>query len=248
MTDTWLYSLGSVFLVSLVSLIGIFTISIKLENLKKILIYLVSFSAGALLGGAFIHLIPEITESMGFGMEVSMAILLGILFSFVLEKVVRWRHCHDPDCSEHRSLAYMNLVGDAVHNFMDGIIIAAAYLVSIPVGIATTIAVLFHEIPQEIGDFGVLLYAGFSKKKVLLFNFLSALTAVLGALMMLLLSTVVEGAVSFLVPFAAGMFIYIAGSDLIPELHKEREPKKSVFQFIAFVLGILVMASLMFLE
>jgi zinc and cadmium transporter len=142
----------------------------------------------------------------------------------------------------------MNLVGEGVHNFIDGIIIATSYLVSIPVGIATTIAVIFHEIPQEISDFGVLVYGGFTKKKALLANFLIALTAVIGAIITLLIGTSVENILTFLIPFAAGNFIYIACSDLIPELHKETKLKISLTQLILFVLGILVMAALLLVE
>ena len=154
-----------------------------------------------------------------------------------------------PTTEDHpHPLALMNIVGDATHNFIDGLIIAGSYLVSIPVGIATTLAVIFHEIPQEIGDFGVLLHGGFSKQKALMFNFLSALTAILGAVVALLISSFVENITIFLAPFAAGIFIYIAGTDLIPELHKEVEVKKSFIQLLWFVLGIGVMLALLLLE
>ena len=141
----------------------------------------------------------------------------------------------------------MNLFGDGIHNFIDGLIIGASYLVNIPVGIATTLAVIFHELPQEIGDFGVLLHGGFSRAKALLFNFITALTAVFGAVVSLLISSYVENITTFLIPFAAGTFIYIAGSDLIPELHKEVKVEKSFMQLIAIVLGVLFMASLLML-
>lgn len=145
-------------------------------------------------------------------------------------------------------VAIMNLIGDGVHNLMDGIIIGASYLASIPVGIATTIAVLLHEIPQEIADFGVLIHGGFTKKKALFFNFLFALTSVVGVIITLIIGSRVMDITHFLIPFTAGGFIYIASSDLIPEMHKETTLKKSVIQLLFFTLGILVMLALTLLE
>ena len=142
----------------------------------------------------------------------------------------------------------MNLVGDGVHNFIDGLIIAGSYLVSIPLGLTTTLAVILHEIPQEIGDFGVLIHGGFKMRKALFMNFLTALTAVVGTVVALSLSIFVENLTLFLLPFAAGGFIYVASTDLIPELHKgSYETKKSLLQLITFVLGILIMLSLVLL-
>jgi len=248
MLDVWIYSLVSVLIVSLISFVGLLTLSIKVEKLKKILLYMVSFSAGALFGDAFIHLLPDVIEEVGFGLNISLYVMFGIGFSFVIEKFIHWRHCHIPTSDDHiHPFAMMNLLGDAVHNFIDGIIIGASYLASIPVGIATTIAVVLHELPQEIGDFGVLLHGGFSKSKALFFNFITALTAVAGAIVALLASFYVKDMTTFLVPFAAGTFIYIAGSDLIPEIHKEVEAKKSLFQFVAIVLGVSVMLLLLLL-
>ncbi|HLC57006.1 MAG TPA: ZIP family metal transporter [Candidatus Nanoarchaeia archaeon] len=242
------YSLLSVIVVSLLSLIGVLVLWIKEGTLKKILLYFVGFSAGALMGDVFLHLLPEAAEE-GFGLKVALYVITGIVFSFIVEKVVHWHHCHNMDCRVNRknikSLAYMNLIGDGVHNFIDGMIIAGSYLVSFPVGIATTMAVIFHEIPQELGDFGVLLYSGFKKKMALLFNFLSALCAVLGALTVFLIQ---KDLTSFLIPFAAGTFLYIAGSDLIPELHEETMLGKSIAQIGVFLLGVLVMAGLLLLE
>jgi zinc and cadmium transporter len=249
-TVVWLYSLVSVFGVSLVSLVGLLTFRLKEENLKKMVLYLVSFSAGGLFGDAFIHLIPEAAGESGFGVHVSLYILLGIIVSFIAEKFFQWRHCHIPTSKEHpHSFAYMNLFGDAVHNLIDGLIIGGSYLASIPLGMATTLAVVFHEVPQEIGDFGVLIYGGFTRSKALLFNFATALTAVIGTIVALSLGSLMQGSAAFLIPFAAGNFIYIAGSDLIPELHKqEPKPLKSALQLIAFVLGVLTLLSLTFLE
>ncbi len=245
----WIYTLVSVLIISLISFIGIIGLSIKIDKLKKAILFLVSFSAGALFGDVFIHLLPEAVESYGFRLNVSLYILSGIIFFFIIEKFIHWHHCHlEPSKNHPHPFAVMNLLGDSVHNFIDGLIIGASYLASIPVGIATTLAVILHEIPQEIGDFGVLLHGGFSTRKALAMNFITALTAVLGALVALLLSIYVENLSLFLVPFAAGGFIYIAGSDLIPELHKEVNAHKSFMQLVTFVLGIVIMALLLGLE
>ena len=252
------YALASVVIVSLLSLVGLTAISIESDKLKKILIYLVSFSTGALLGDAFIHLLPEaVEESGGMTLGISISVLSGILLAFIIEKFIHWHHCHhthSPEClKEHhanqiQSFAKMNLVGDSVHNFIDGLIIGGSYLVSFPVGVATTLAVILHEIPQEIGDFGILLYGGYEKKRALFLNFITALAAVAGAIVALFASTYIPNLTQFLIPFAAGGFIYIAGSDLMPELHKETDFKKSFIQLVAFVLGILVMMGMLLME
>ena len=245
----WGYALLSVFIVSLISLIGIFTISLKAERLEKVLIYLISFSAGALFGDAFIHLLPEIVEEVGFTLEVSLYLLFGIILFFIIEKIIHWNHCHMPITDSHvHSYSIMNLVGDGTHNLIDGLIIGGSYLISIPVGIATTIAVLLHEIPQEISDFGVLIHGGFSRNKALFYNFLTALISFVGVIIALSLGKYFSGLSILISSLAVGGFIYIAGSDLIPELHKETSVKKSFLQLISFVLGILVMYGLLFLE
>ena len=247
----WLYTIASVLLVSAMSLVGVVTIFFGEQRVNNMLRLFVSFSVGALLGDAFIHLIPE-AFAQG-SMLVSFSILAGIMTFFVLERFIHWRHCHETGCEEHghvHALPYMILLGDGLHNFIDGIIIGASYLVSIHVGIATTLAVVFHEIPQEIGDFGTLLHGGFSRGKALLWNFISGLTAVVGAVMVLLISFQFESITKILVPFAAGGFIYIATADMIPELHKHRAHKisETMKQAFFFILGIAIMYSLLFLE
>lgn len=239
----WLFGLLSVVIVSLVSAIGIVTLWLNDNKLRKVLLYLVSFSAGSLFGDAFIHLIPEATEGNGFSAHVSILIIIGILSSFFVERVLQWRHCHIPTTSEHpHSLAYMNFFGDSVHNLIDGLIVGGSYLASVPLGISTTLAVVFHEIPQELGDFGVMVYGGLSRRKALWLNFLTALTAVIGASVSLVLGSALEGFVPLLIPFAAGNFIYIAGSDLIPELRKDvPELKKAGLQMTSLVLGVVTM-------
>jgi len=249
MVEIWIYTLVSVFIVSLISLVGVFTLSFDQNKLYKVLIYFVSLSAGTLMGDAFIHLIPEAYEDVENPLRVSLLILLGILLFFFLEKIIHWRHCHEEPCEEHpHPFSYVILFGDGIHNFIDGLIIAGSFLVSVPVGVATTVAVVFHEIPQEIGDFASLVYGGFTKTKALFFNFLTALLAVAGAILVLIANLNTDNVVKFLVPFAAGGFVYIAGSDLIPELNKHKEVKKGLGQVGAFLAGIVLMLGLVFLE
>lgn len=249
LSAVWGYSLASVMIVSLISLVGVFTVAVNEKRLEAALIYMISFSAGALFGDAFIHMLPEVVSENGFTLNISLYLISGIAFSFVVEKIVCWRHCHHPTTDSHpHKLAWMNIFGDMFHNFMDGLILAAGYLVSLPVGVATTIAVVLHEIPQEIGDFGVLLYSGFSKKRALLINFAVSLASVFGVIAALLASSKAESLSNFLIPFAAGGFIYIAGSDLIPELHKEIGLCRSFVQLITFGAGVLIMVGLVFVE
>jgi zinc and cadmium transporter len=246
--EQFFYALISVLIVSAVSLVGVITL-IKQNLLKKLLLFFVSFSAGALFGDAFIHLIPEALENINSAVIVSLFIILGLLIFFILEKFIHWRHCHIPTCKGHpHPVATMNLLGDALHNLIDGMVIGASYLANIPLGITTTIAVVLHEIPQEISDFGVLVYGGFTKKKALMMNFFSALTSVLGAIITFVVGSKVSFFSAILVPITAGGFIYIAGSDLIPELHKEVNVSKSVLQFLSIILGVGVMLSLLLLE
>jgi len=217
----------------------------KEKSLERILLLLVALSAGALMGGAFLHLIPEASERFR-DYHIFVYVLVGFVLFFLIEKILHWRHCHKRKCPVH-TFAYMNLVGDAVHNFIDGLIIAASFVANLHLGIVTTIAIALHEIPQEIGDFGVLVYAGFKKTKALFFNFITALTAILGGIIGYYLSGYVESSMMFLLPFAAGGFIYIAASDLIPEIRKEVSLKKSLSSFGIFLLGILIMYGVKFI-
>jgi len=235
----------STLLVSLLSLVGILFITMKEQMFKKILLLLVSFASGTLLGAAFLHLIPEslFPESLSAYNETAViAILVGILAFFLLEKFL-WKHCHERECPIH-TFAYLNLLGDGVHNFIDGVIVSTSFLApptpNIPLGVSATLAVIAHEIPQEIGDFGILVFGGFSKVKALLYNFLTAIIAIFAAAFMYFLSPYFPS-LSYLLAFAAGGFIYIATTDLIPELHKETEPSKSIAQFLLLLLGMALM-------
>jgi zinc and cadmium transporter len=261
---TWFYAIASTFVVSFVSFIGIFALSFRADFLKKFIFIVVSISVGALFGDAFIHLIPEAIEQ-GLSPEgVALPVIIGILVFFALEKFMRWHHTHAApfDCDEcgemdtlavvaeheRKSLGAMILVADGFHNFLDGVIIGLAFLVSVPIGIATVLAVILHEIPQEISDFGILLHAGYTRAKALLWNFFSALFAVVGVLAALIAGNTIENIIPFGIAAAAGGFIYIAGSDLVPELHKTKELKKSLLQIFAIILGLVLMLLLTLVE
>ena len=229
--------------VSLLAFVGILTLILKRKIFDKILLLLVSLSAGALMGGAFLHLLPEGFELLGE--KVFIYTLAGFVFFFFVEKVLHWRHCHDDHCKVH-TFAYMNLFGDVVHNFIDGLVVAGAFVIDLHLGIVTTLAVILHEIPQELGDFGVLIHGGFSRLKALLMNFLVALTAVLGGIVGYFFSSLNFS--NYLIPIAAGGFIYISASDLVPEIRKEVNLKKAFYIFGVFILGIVLMFALRFLE
>lgn len=235
----------SVLLVSLVSLTGVFLLSLHKTLLQKILLYLVSFATGAIFANVFFHILPEMIEETPDPQGAFGLVLIGLVLSFMIEKFIHWHHCHNLECKHTDPVGTMMLIGDGVHNVTDGILIATTYLVDIQLGIATTIAVILHEIPQEIGDFAVLLHSGFSRSHALLWNFISALMAFVGAIAVLLLHEHIAGLEQMILPLIAGNFLYIAGSDLIPELHKESRLKNATFQLLAMLAGILLMYSLL---
>jgi len=242
----WAYAMVSVVLVSLLSLLGLMFLAADEARLRRILLILVSFAIGGLSGDAFIHLIPESFRQLGFGLPTSLLMILGMFLFFVVERLIRWRHCH-LSVSEHHihPVAALNLTGDAVHNFLDGVVIGASYTVSVPLGVTTTLAVLLHEIPHEIGDFGILVHAGFSVRMAILFNFLTALTAILGTILALMVGPHLQSFSVSMLPITAGGFIYIAGSDLIPEVQAGCDGVWiTAIQFLAIVLGIAIMALL----
>ena len=249
MTTIYLYTFASVIVVSLISFVGVFSLSFKEEALRKYIFLFISIAVGALLGDAFIHLIPEALEDSANTTLTSTLVISGILFFFILEKIMHWHH-HGEDKEENHihPMGKLVLFSDGVHNFIDGIIIGASFLVSVPVGLATTIAVILHEIPQEVGDFAVLIHSGYTKKRALWLNFLSALTAVLGAVVLFTIGDVAKLASSFFLPIAAGGFIYIAVADLIPELHKTKDTKHSIMQIVAVVVGVVAMVLLTYVE
>lgn len=227
--------------ISLLSLLGIITLYFKTKQLNRFLFFVIAFAAGSLLGDAFLHLIPEAYEELQTE-AVFNYILVGFLLFFLIEKILHWHHYHHTGKCHDHAAGELNLIGDAVHNLLDGLVIAASFQVSFSVGLASTVAVALHEIPQEIGDFGILLYSGFSRTKALLYNFASALFAIIGAILGLVFLK--ENSVLMFLPIIAGGFIYIAASDLVPQLHKEKGLKKSLLSFVFFLLGILVMYAL----
>jgi zinc and cadmium transporter len=241
-----LMSMLAVFAVSLISLVGLFTLSFKESALRGVLFLLISLAAGALLGDAFIHLLPEAFEEAG-STATSVFVLAGILSFLMLEKFLHWHHSHggnDEEEANAHPLAHLVIVSDGVHNLVDGIAIGAAFLVSPEIGIATTLAIALHEIPQEIGDFGLLLHAGFSRTKALLMNFVSALTAFIGVGIAFVLAGTSETLIPLIAAFAAGNFIYIALADLVPELHKTVGGKRSIAQFLVILVGLGAMIGL----
>jgi len=233
----FIWAVGASIAVSLVSLIGILSLLLREGWLNKILFMLIGFSAGGLIGGAFLHLLPEALEQAASHI-IFPYLILGFVSFFILEKYFHWRHCHEGICSVH-AFTYLNLIGDGIHNFTDGLVIGASFLVSINFGIITTLVIIMHEIPQEIGDFGVLVYGGFSKFKALYYNFVIALTCVLGTIIGYFVSANMKNFSLFLLPFTAGGFIYIAACDLVPELHKQKDLKKSASSMFAFLCGII---------
>lgn len=243
---TLLYIIIANIVISLGSLLALFPLVLKKDSLQKIVVYLVALSAGTLIGDAFIHLLPEASEALDAD-SLFLTVLLSFIGFFIIEKVFHWRHCHTAGCEEH-TFGIMNLIGDGVHNFIDGLIIAAAFIVDVQLGILTTFAVALHEIPQEISDFGVLIHAGWSNKKALLSNCAVALMSVAGGIVGYFLSQQAEVFALYLLPIAAGGFIYIGASDLIPELRKETDATRSLRTAVLFLIGVGLMYVLTFLE
>ncbi|MDD5005849.1 MAG: ZIP family metal transporter [Candidatus Omnitrophica bacterium] len=233
------WAISASIIVSLISFVGIFALLLKGDMLNEILIVLIGFSAGGLIGGAFLHLLPEALEHSTEVRTFSFTII-GFIAFFILERYFYWRHCHEEKCDIH-TFTYLSLVGDGIHNFIDGLIIGTSFMVGIKVGIIATLAIVMHEIPQELGDFGILIYGGFSRFKAFFYNFLSALTAVIGTIVGYYFSSKVSDLSSFILPFAAGGFIYIASCDLVPELHKQKNAHKANVSLLFFILGILLM-------
>ncbi|MEO6729244.1 MAG: ZIP family metal transporter [Candidatus Dojkabacteria bacterium] len=249
---TWLYSIGATFVVSLISFVGILLFFRKTNAKSNFITSLIAFAAGALLGDAFLHLIGETIQENGYSVEIMIFVFAGVLLMLIIEA---YFHCSHDTEEEYKHehvkksvLANLNTFGDAIHNFLDGIAIAASFLVSPVAGVASTIAIIVHEIPQEFADVGILLYSGWSKKKVLIVNFITALTAVAGAIFALSLNSVIADAQRLLIPLAAGQFIYIALADLLPEIHEKSGVKKYVIEIGMFCIGFILMYALLFLE
>lgn len=240
----FIYALVAAFGISLLAFVGLTTLALKDKLLRKILIFLVSFSAGGLMGGAFFHLLPESFEEGLEPLIIFIYVLIGFCLFFLIERFLRWHHCHDKECTDPSHLGYINLIGDGVHNLTDGIIIITSFLVNPSLGLAVTLSIIFHEIPQELGDFGVLLYAGIKKKKALFLNYFVATFVILGVAIGYFLIYWIDSLTTFLVPAAAGGFIYIAATDLIPELQKVIKLRHSILSFVIFILALILMLGL----
>ncbi|MFB0504932.1 MAG: ZIP family metal transporter [Candidatus Bathyarchaeia archaeon] len=236
---------ASTFLISLIAWVGSLTLFLKEELIDRTLLVLVALSAGALMGGAFLHLLPESISEVGTSSSATFNLfsyfLIGFCVFFVLEQFINWCHEHY-SIHQKKPVSYLVLISDLMHNFIDGLVIAGSFTVGFPVGMATTFAIALHEIPQEIGDFGVLLYGGFRKIRALILNYASAMTVILGGIAGYHLSALVEGAAVLLLPFAAGNFVYIAASDLIPEIKHGEDVRRNLVHFFTFIIGILLMA------
>jgi zinc and cadmium transporter len=232
------YSLVSALIISLISLVGIFSLLTR-KKLDKIVFFLVAFAAGTMIGGTFLHLLPESLEKFKSD-YIFLCLILGFIAFFMLEKFIFWHHCHKENCEIH-PFGILNLFGDSVHNFVDGVIIFAGFSHSLEFGITISLLILLHELPQELGDFGVLLFAGYNPFRALFLNFISALTSLCGVLFGYFVLSSIQNLSIFLMPFAGGGFLYISASDLIPELHREKEMKKSILAFVTFTIGIILM-------
>ncbi len=262
--DPIVLSILSVLIISLMSFIGVLTLVLQKDLLESMLIYLVAFATGALLGASFFHLIPEVIELQGgYESVIPVAILLGMLTVYVLEKIIRWHHHHSVkhelvnEASANETVkpyVYNNLIGDGLHNFIDGLSLAIAFNVSASIGMVAFAAILIHELAQEFGDFGILVKGGLSPKKALFFNFLSAFTAVLGVIvgiMMLNMRELVNltnTITTVVLSITTGMFLYLSLSDLVPELHEEKNLKISMLTTLVGIFGVVIMYMLTFIE
>lgn len=238
------YVIGSTGIIALISLIGMVTLFFSRKSMTKIVSVLIAFAAGAMLGAAFLDLLPEAAEEGG---PVFTMTFVGILVFFVMETYLYWYHCHAGHYHEHehekkvhpiKPVGTLNLFGDSLHNFVDGMMVASSFLVSIPLGIVTAIGAAAHEIPQEIGDYTILLYSGYKRGKALILNFIVAITVVLGAVATYYLGHLFTSLPKYIIPFSAGGFIYMACTDLMADLKTEATAKKATLQLIALAIGI----------
>lgn len=230
-TLAWIVSSG--ILMSAIALVGSVTLFLKAETLDRIILPLVSFAAGSLIGGAFFHMIPAGIAQSGSSTEFYVWIVIGFCTFFALEQLLHWHHCHRATADCKKPLTYLILIGDGLHNFIGGSAVAGAFIADIRLGITAWLVAAAHEIPQELGDFGVLVHGGWEKRKALMFNVLSALTFLVGGLLTYVMSFNID--VAFLVPFAAGNFIYIGASDLVPEVKEHANMWVNITNFLAFV-------------
>jgi zinc and cadmium transporter len=237
-----LWIIGSSLLMCVLALAGVTTLSLSEKTMQRLLLPLVALSAGSLLGGAFFHMIPESLEKTGADIPVYIYVVAGFAFFLLLEQLLHWHHCHREETHCKKPQTYLILIGDGIHNFIGGIAVAGTFLIDVRLGISTWLAAAAHEVPQEMGDFGVLVHGGWSRKKALLLNLLSASTFLLGGLLTYMLSF--SDWIYYLIPFAAGNFIYIGASDLIPEVNKHESFSRNILHFCCFGIGILILLTL----
>ncbi|MHB9285945.1 ZIP family metal transporter [Halobacteriales archaeon Cl-PHB] len=240
---------GSTFLISLLAWLGILTLFLRDELLDRLLLVLVALAAGGLIGGAFLHLLPRAIREYGSAdtLPVFLAVVAGFCLFYVLEQFIHWHH-HHAATHDHEPVSYLVLISDTIHNFIDGLVVAGAFLLGTDVGLVTAAAIALHEIPQEIGDFGVLVYGGFDRMQALVLNYLTQATVILGGIAGYYLAGYIEGTSVFLLPFAAGNFIYIASSDLIPEIKSQQGLVRSALYFAVFLVGIALMLGIKLLR
>lgn len=239
---TFLWIVGSGVLMSAIALVGSLTLLMRESTLQKLIMPLVAFAAGTLLGGAFFHMLPAAASRLGNDLSLYGWMLGGFVVFLGLEQLMHWHHCHRASADCRKPLGYMILLGDGLHNLLGGLSVAGTFLMDVRLGIATWLAAAAHEVPQELGDFGVLLHAGWDKRRALLYNVLSGLTFLLGGLMTYAISYRID--VAFLVPLAAGSFLYIGASDLVPEIAKHQRLGVSFVNFLAFIAGLALLAAL----
>jgi zinc and cadmium transporter len=240
--ETLGWIIGSSVLMSVIALVGGLTIFLSDRTRERLILPLVAFSAGSLLGGAFLHMIPEAIERSHGDSAVYLWVLLGFTAFFALEQFLHWHHWHEDAGDDKSPLSHLMVVGDSLHNFLGGVAVAGAFIVDVSLGITTWIVAAAHEVPQELGKYGVLLHGGWSRGRALLVSFGSSLTFLLGGLFAYVVSVQVD--VSLLVPFAAGNFLYIAASDLVPEVNKHHRVGINLLHFAAFSSGIALLVAI----
>ncbi len=238
----------SVTVVSLLSLIGISLLALSHRTFHRLVFFLVALAVGALFGDSFLHLIPDSFQDPSRSTVSSFCVLLGILLFFGLENFLQWRHQHSDEDHAIEPYGYLNILADVAHNLIDGLLIGASYLVGTKMGLATTLAVVLHEIPHEFSNFGILVRSGFSRWRALFLNFLTALAALLGGLLAWWVGERSGNFIQILIPLTAGGFIYIAGSDLVPQLHKDVRSLKALSQLLAILAGVGLMYLVKVLE
>jgi zinc and cadmium transporter len=241
-----LWIILSTFAISLIAWVGVLVLFFKEAVINKITLALVAFSAGALLAGALLHLIPETIEKSNANYNYFIIILLGFTVFLAMEQFIHWHHCHSAPCEHKQPMTYLILIANGVHNFIDGLAIGAAFFVDLKLGLITWFAVAAHEVPQKLGEFGILLNGGWEKKRALLFNFYTALTVLVGGLAAYFFAREIN--IVWLLAFAAGSFIYIACSDLIPEIKHHEKMTQNIIHFLSFLFGILIIWAVKFLD